>query len=114
MKTIANHNFELDAQTGNSVTYRDFEHDDIAVMVNRTPPKPRKDFPGMERGEFRVKLMDPATKQIIGTVSVSTSLLATIPGTARDTITAVTRGVVADSAFAALIADNRIPLNWGS
>lgn len=108
-KTFNAHTFNLFAQERDAVVLRDFSTLVDSLAFKRTAPKRQKDFPGMEKSEMKVTLINPATGEIVGIVSAVTSIRADALPAVRDGLKATFRAAVADAAWDDLVNSQRLP-----
>lgn len=110
-KTLNSVAYDTFSQEKDVVILRDFASNDASIAYKRTAPKRTKDFPGMEKGEVKHTLVDPANGNIIGIVTVSTSIRVGTNDAFKAKIIADTAAIVSDSGFSGLVQDQRLPLN---
>lgn len=108
-KTLNGANFDVFATERDVVTLRDFSGDKKSIAYKRSAPKRTKDFPGMEKTELKLTLVDPVLGTI-GIVTLSTSVRAdTVDAVKTDLIQTITAAAV-DAAYSQLVLDQRLPL----
>lgn len=113
-KTFNSQVFSVHSQERDAVVLRDYAPTTPGVVqtvsYKRTAPKRVKDFPGMEKGEVKHTVIAP-DGQIIGIVSISTSIRADALEADRDDLRAVAGAAFDDASFAALVNDQQLPFN---
>lgn len=110
-KVLNTQPFDLHASGLDVVTLRDYTGDKDTLAYKRTAPKRVKDFPGMAKSEMKVTRVDPTTGELIGIVTVSTSIRADAAAADKSALRGLTDAAIADAAWAALVDEQRLPLN---
>lgn len=110
-KLINSQPFDIFSTEKDVVTLRDFTTDSDSLSYKRTAPKRQKDFPGVARSELKLSRVDASTGELVGTVTVTTSIRADASDTNKTAMMAISKAALADSAWTDLINDQRLPLN---
>lgn len=108
-KTINAVIFETFSNEKDIVTLRDFTDNKKILTYKRSAPKRVKDFPGMEKSEMKLTLVDP-TLGTVGIITVSSSIRADALDPVKTDLILSAQGMVADASYAALVTDQRLPL----
>lgn len=109
-KLINSQPFDIHATERDTVSLRDYTGDKDTFTVKRTAPKRVKDFPGMAKSELKLTRVDSVTGELIGIMTVSTSIRADATGTNKTEMRALTRSALADTMWNDLVDDQRLPL----
>lgn len=110
-KTINAQPFDIHSTLGDAVTLRDYTGDKDTLAYKRSAPKRVKDFPGMAKSELKLTRIDPVTGELVGIITVATSIRADAIQTEKDAMMALSKAAMADSAWTDLVTDQRLPLN---
>jgi hypothetical protein len=110
-KTINAQPFDIHSTQGDVVQLRDYTGDKDTLSYKRTAPKRVKDFPGMAKSELKLTRIDPATGELVGIITVATSIRADSIATDRSQMMTLAKAATVDAAWADLVNDQRLPLN---
>jgi hypothetical protein len=108
-KTINTTAYDTFSNEKDVAVLRDFTSNLKSLAYKRIAPKRVKDFPGMEKTELKHTLLD-ASGVVQGIVSISTSIRADLSAATRQDLILTARGALADTSWADLVNDQRLPL----
>lgn len=107
-KTYATRTFDSFSVEKDTIVLRDFTNNDLTIQNRRSLPKRAGDFPGMEKSEVKVTLVDPATGQTKAIATVSTSILVGTDPTKRDLVRDILVEIASSADYTNLIAGQRL------
>jgi hypothetical protein len=110
-KTINAQPFDIHSTLGDAVVLRDYTGDKDSIAYKRTAPKRVKDFPGMAKSEMKLTRIDPVTGELVGIITVATSIRADAADADKSAMMALAKAAAADGAWTDLVTDQRLPLN---
>lgn len=108
-KTLNSTVYDIFSSEKDNVTLRDFTGNQKTLAYKRSAPKRTKDFPGMEKSELKLSLIDP----VLGTIGIVTLSASVRAGTADATKTDLIQTIVAaagEASYPQLVLDQRLPL----
>lgn len=108
-KTLNTVIFDLFSSEKDVVTLRDFTGDRKSLTYKRSAPKRTKDFPGMEKSELKLSLIDPVLGTI-GIVTLSTSVRADTADVIKTDLIQTIIAAAGDTSYPQLVLDQRLPL----
>jgi len=109
-KTINAQPFDIHSTEKDAVSLRDYAGDKDTLTFKRTAPKRVKDFPGMAKSELKLTRVNPTTGELVGIITVSTSIRADAAAADKSAMQALIKSAEADAAWADLVNDQRLPL----
>lgn len=109
-KTINTQPFDIHSTEKDIVSLRDYTGDKDSLTFKRTAPKRVKDFPGMAKSELKLTRVDPTSGELVGIITVATSIRADASATDRSQMMSLTKAAAADASWADLVNDQRLPL----
>lgn len=110
-KTINAQPFDIHSTEKDAVSLRDYAGDKDTLAFKRTAPKRVKDFPGMAKSELKLTRVDPSTGELVGIMTVSTSVRADALAADKTAMMDLIKAAAADASWADLVTDQRLPLN---
>lgn len=113
-KTINAQPFDIHSTEKDVVSLKDYSGDADTLSYKRIAPKRVKDFPGMAKSELKLTRTDPVTGELVGIITVATSIRADASATTKSSMMATGKAALADSAWTDLVNDQRLPLVVGS
>jgi len=109
-KVINTQPFDIHSTEKDVVSLRDYTGDKDTLAYKRIAPKRVKDFPGMAKSELKLTRVDPSTGELVGIITVATSIRADAAATAKTEMQSLVKAAAADAAWADLVNDQRLPL----
>nr|URG16111.1 MAG: coat protein [Leviviridae sp.] len=109
-KTINAQPFDIHSTEKDAVSLRDYTGDKDTLSYKRTAPKRVKDFPGMAKTELKLTRVNPTTGELVGIITVSTSIRADATAADKTAMMALSKAAADDAAWTDLVTDQRLPL----
>lgn len=107
-KTYATRVFDNFSIEKDAIALRDFTNNDLTLINRRTLPKRSGTFPGMEKAEVKLTMIDTATGEPIGIVTLSSSIKVGTSDASRDLLRDIVVEVASSADYTNLLNDQRL------